>query len=106
MKTLLLSLYFFFLLFCVAVHVGPLKFCEVFLSETSEDNARDPKMAAFRAQLRACMSELLSLAKEAVKINATIIGPEQLNFHQMLEQKLKQVSKRWGRRKGRQKEEN
>jgi len=63
------------------VHVGPLKFCEVFLNNSSYS-------VESRDVLRDSMAELLMLAKAGLQINAGIIGSEQLAFHEMLENKF------------------
>jgi len=64
------------------VHAGPMKFCEVFLvgNEYPEEHQN---------KLRTLMAELFLLAKAALKINASLIGVEQANFQEMLEEKFR-----------------
>jgi len=68
------------------VHVGPLKFCEVFLNNANYDHE-------LQLQLRETMAECLLLAKVGLRINAGIIGPEQLPFQEMLESKFQLAMK-------------
>ncbi len=70
-----------------AVHVGPMKFAEVFLS------AQANYEPALQEKLREAMAELLLMSEMAVKMNRGIIGPEQLPFQKMLEQKFNEVLK-------------
>jgi len=66
------------------VHVGPLKFCEVFLTDEYDPTLQN--------QLRGIMAECLLLSKLGLQINASIIGPEQLPFQEMLESKYQTTS--------------
>ncbi|PRP73117.1 hypothetical protein PROFUN_16974, partial [Planoprotostelium fungivorum] len=67
------------------VHVGPMKFCEVFLGEgtvASEDHQNN---------LREIMGEVLLLAKSGLEINSRIITSEQIPFHNMLDDKYQVI---------------
>lgn len=68
------------------VHAGARKYCEVFLPEFAN---YDP---ALKSKLKDSIGEMLGLCKEALEINANLIGPEQLNFHEMLEGKFQEFS--------------
>eukprot|EP01117_Protostelium_nocturnum_P015724 TRINITY_DN611_c0_g1_i2.p1 TRINITY_DN611_c0_g1~~TRINITY_DN611_c0_g1_i2.p1 ORF type:complete len:1956 (-),score=658.81 TRINITY_DN611_c0_g1_i2:97-5964(-) len=65
------------------VHAGPMKFCEVFLGEEQQEYPEKLK-----DQLREVMGEVLLLAKVGLEINEGIIGPEQIPFHDMLQDKF------------------
>lgn len=69
----------------VAVHAGPLKFCETFLG--TKDHPEH-----FQRQLCEAMSELLDLAKAGLQINAGLIRTEQLPLQEMLEDKWQTMS--------------
>lgn len=64
------------------VHSGPTKYCDVFLAPSFNC---EPKL---KEKLRECIAEMLILCQEAIEINANLIGPEQLHFHEMLEGKF------------------
>jgi len=63
------------------VHVGPLRFCEVFLKDNTYPSEQ-------QQQLKEVMGEMLLLAKVGVQINAGLISSEQVPFQEMLEDKL------------------
>eukprot|EP00027_Filamoeba_sp_ATCC50430_P006902 CAMPEP_0168562256 /NCGR_PEP_ID=MMETSP0413-20121227/12026_1 /TAXON_ID=136452 /ORGANISM="Filamoeba nolandi, Strain NC-AS-23-1" /LENGTH=1688 /DNA_ID=CAMNT_0008593671 /DNA_START=186 /DNA_END=5252 /DNA_ORIENTATION=+ len=63
------------------VNVGPLRFCEVFIGNANYSSDLQDK-------LRDAMAEVLLLSKAALQINERIIGPEQLPFQAMLEDKF------------------
>jgi len=67
------------------VHVGPKKIAEDFLG-----NAKDyptDKIDRLRQSLR----ELVKVCEEAVILDKTLIGPDQLTFHNELEQGMKEM---------------
>jgi hypothetical protein len=69
-----------------AVHVGPLKYCEVFLGPNAN---YDPKL---QDKLREAMGLVLLLAKTGLQINESIIGPDQIAFQAMLDDKLQHIT--------------
>jgi len=74
-----------------AVNVGPLKLCEVFLGPNANPAGASLYPVDKQEYLRESLAECFLLAKVGVQLNAGIIGPEQLQLQDMLENKMQSI---------------
>eukprot|EP01118_Nematostelium_gracile_P006071 TRINITY_DN1944_c0_g1_i1.p2 TRINITY_DN1944_c0_g1~~TRINITY_DN1944_c0_g1_i1.p2 ORF type:complete len:241 (-),score=78.45 TRINITY_DN1944_c0_g1_i1:951-1673(-) len=73
------------------VHVGPLKFCEVFLTNAHENFPPEEQ-----TELRERMAEMLLFAERALALNSSIIvNTNQLPLQEVLEEKYNNILTTW-----------